>query len=164
MIKGADENGLKCSPWKTVCFPILLHRVLFPSLSLDLNELDVLVRDEHNFVGVIFDNNLTFAPHFNKLKHMCLRTADILQILSYKLGVRIKNHLAPLQCTWKNQAGLWCSCVWVPTTIWFENVRPCPSPGSPSGYLCFPHIPRCQPLCAVGTDISCKSKAWPELY
>lgn len=68
---------------KMVGVPFLLCPKLFPSPSLQLDGVDVLVRNWHKCLGVIFDKELMFVPHLNILKQECLKSADISTVLSH---------------------------------------------------------------------------------
>ena len=61
--KWADENGFKFSQTKTVCNLRKLHH----EPTLTLNGLAIPVVQEHKFLGVIFDNKLSFIPHISNI-------------------------------------------------------------------------------------------------
>lgn len=83
MSKWADENGFTFSPEKTVCVPFSLRRGLSLDPSLHLNHINIPVHQEHKFLGIILDKKLTFVPHLKELKRKCLKSSNILKVLSH---------------------------------------------------------------------------------
>lgn len=83
MSKWADENGFRFSPEKTVCVHFSLRRGLSLEPSLQLNSISVPVKQEHKFLGVVFDKKLTFLAHIKELKKKCLQASNILKVLSH---------------------------------------------------------------------------------
>ena len=57
-------------------------RKLHPELTLTLNGLAIPVVQEHKFLGVIFDNKLSFIPHIKYLKARCLKALNLLKVVS----------------------------------------------------------------------------------
>ena len=51
-----------------------------PELFLDKTPLKVV--PEAKFLGLIFDNKLSFIPHIKQLKVKCLKALDLLKIVS----------------------------------------------------------------------------------
>ena len=80
--KWADENGFKFSQTKTVCMHFCSLRKLHPEPTLTLNDLAIPVVQEHKFLGVIFDNKLSFIPHIKYLKARCLKALNLLKVVS----------------------------------------------------------------------------------
>lgn len=62
------ENGFKISKTKSVHFCQLKKLHNNPTLKLENEEMPVV--QQHKFLGIIFDNKLTFRPHINHLKTM----------------------------------------------------------------------------------------------
>ena len=78
-----SNNGFKFSTSKTVCMHSCNQRKHFaePSISVDKNPIKVVT--EAKFLGVIFDQTLTYSSHVNYLKTNCLRALDILKVLGH---------------------------------------------------------------------------------
>ena len=83
MSKWADKYGFTFSPEKTVSVPFSLRRGLSPDPSLHLYSIDIPVKQEHKFLGVILDKKLTFIPHLKDLKRKCLSSSNVLKVLSH---------------------------------------------------------------------------------
>ena len=73
----ATENGFKFSKTKTQC----VHFCQIRQLHLDPH-LTIPVVSEAKFLGLLFDNKLSFIPHIKALKAKCLKALDILKVLS----------------------------------------------------------------------------------
>ena len=75
--KWADENGLKFCKTKTVCLHFRnLRRLHYdPVLKIDNNAIPVV--KETKFLGIVFDNNLSFIPH---LKHFRTKSLKALKL------------------------------------------------------------------------------------
>ena len=80
--KWADENGFKFSQTKTVSMQFCNLRKLHHEPTLTLNGLAIPVVQEHKFLGVIFDNKLSFIPHIKYLKARCLKALNLLKVVS----------------------------------------------------------------------------------
>ena len=80
--KWADENGFKFSQTKTVSMHFCNLRKLHHEPTLTLNGLAIPVVQEHKFLGVIFDNKLSFIPHIKYLKARCLKALNLLKVVS----------------------------------------------------------------------------------
>ena len=80
--KWADENGFKFSQSKTVSMHFCNLRKLHHEPTLTLNGLAIPVVQEHKFLGVIFDNKLSFIPHIKYLKARCLKALNLLKVVS----------------------------------------------------------------------------------
>ena len=78
----ATENGFKFSKTKTQCvqFCQIRHLHLDPHLTIYGNPIPVV--SEAKFLGLLFDNKLSFIPHIKDLKAKCLKALDILKVLS----------------------------------------------------------------------------------
>ena len=81
--KWVEENGFKFSTSKTEC--IHFHRkrshVLKPCLSLKNGRIKV--SKEVKFLGIIFDEKLTFLPHIKYLRKSCQKGLNCLKIISH---------------------------------------------------------------------------------
>ena len=53
----------------------------WPELALDGFPIPIV--EQTKFLGLIFDQHLTFKPHIQQLKTKCLRVLDLLKILSH---------------------------------------------------------------------------------
>jgi len=68
----ADTNGFKFTSSKTVCMHFCRLRSAHPNPELTLNGTLIPVVEQTKFLGVIFDNKLTFLPHIRYLKEKCV--------------------------------------------------------------------------------------------
>lgn len=82
--KWADENGFRFSAEKTVCVPFSLRRGISLDPALEINRTPIVVKAEHKFLGIIFDKKLNFNSHLQQLKQKCLKSLNILKVLSHK--------------------------------------------------------------------------------
>ena len=65
-----------------------------PSLSLYGSNIKTATRVK--FLGVLFDNRLSYAPHIKQLKTDCQRPLDLLRLLSHKTWGADQNTLLHL--------------------------------------------------------------------
>ena len=86
--KWCNENGFKFSKKKTVCMHFChLHKLhQDPSLFLDGDQLPVV--EEHKYLGLIFDRNLSFIPHINYLKAKCKKHLIYSRLFHIMTGVQ----------------------------------------------------------------------------
>ena len=82
--KWCVENGFKFSPSKSVCVHFHKKRCTLPEPNLSLNGKKIKVVRETRFLGVIFDQKLTFIPHMKTLKTKCLKALDIIKVVSHQ--------------------------------------------------------------------------------
>ena len=77
-----NENGFKFSPTKTNCVHFTKKRnaALQPNLCLNGQKIPVVA--ESKFLGVIFDNKLTFIPHIEYLKAKCQKALNLLRVVA----------------------------------------------------------------------------------
>ena len=78
----ADENGFHFSKSKTVCMHFCNKRKLHPDPTLLLDGTALPVVEETKFLGLIFDNKLSFKPHINYLRNKCLKALNLLKVVS----------------------------------------------------------------------------------
>ena len=78
-----DTNGFKFSSAKTVCIHFCKLRKQHPEPCLLLNGSPVPVVEEAKFLGVIFDNKLSFLPHIRQLKNKCTKALNLLRVLAH---------------------------------------------------------------------------------
>ncbi|GBN20509.1 RNA-directed DNA polymerase from mobile element jockey, partial [Araneus ventricosus] len=82
MTDWASTNGFIFSPQKTVCVHFCRRRGLHPDPDFQLNGSPILIVQETKFLGIIFDTKLTFRSHIKHLKTKCIRTLNIMKVLS----------------------------------------------------------------------------------
>ena len=80
--KWCVENGFKFSQTKYVCVHFHNKRSHLPEPELTLNGKKISVVRETKFLGVTFDQKLTFIPHMKALKTRCLKALDIIKVVS----------------------------------------------------------------------------------
>ena len=80
--KWCVENGFKFSQTKSVCVHFHNKRSHLPEPELTLNGKKISVMRETKFLGVTFDQKLTFIPHMKALKTRCLKALDIIKVVS----------------------------------------------------------------------------------
>ncbi|MCG7877158.1 MAG: reverse transcriptase domain-containing protein [Candidatus Thiodiazotropha endolucinida] len=78
----ATENGFKFSKTKTQCVHFCQIRKLHLDPNLTIYGSQIPVVTEAKFLGLLFDNKLSFIPHIKALKAKCLKALDILKVLS----------------------------------------------------------------------------------
>jgi ribonuclease HI len=79
----ANENGFKFSTSKTVCVHFCRQRGLHPDPELTLYGAPIPVVTQVKFLGIIFDNKLTFEPHIKQLKQKCQKALTLLRVISH---------------------------------------------------------------------------------
>lgn len=84
LVKWSHENGFTFSPEKTVCVPFTRVRGIHPDPALKISGQDLVVKSEHKFLGLIFDRTLTFSSHIKNLKVKCIKSLNLLKILSHR--------------------------------------------------------------------------------
>ena len=80
--KWCTENGFKFSQSKTVCVHFHNKRGILYEPNLNLNGKNIKVVKETKFLGLIFDQKLSFLPHLKALKTRCLKALDIIKVVS----------------------------------------------------------------------------------
>ena len=78
----ATENGFKFSKTKTQCVHFCQIRQLHLDPHLTIYGSPIPVVSETKFLGLLFDNKLSFIPHIKALKAKCLKALDIIKVLS----------------------------------------------------------------------------------
>ena len=81
--KWVTDNGFKFSTSKTVCIHFHRKRGLLAEPSLFLNKSPIKTKTEAKFLGIIFDQKLSFIPHIKDLKQKCLKAMNILRVLGH---------------------------------------------------------------------------------
>ena len=79
----ADTNGFKFSSSKTVCMPFCRLRSAHPNPELTLNGTLIPVVEQTKFLGVIFNNKLTFLPDIRYLKEKCVKSLNLLRVVAH---------------------------------------------------------------------------------
>jgi ribonuclease HI len=79
--KWVSENGFKFSIAKTESIHFHNQRGLFPPPSLFLNNNPIKSSTQVKFLGIIFDQKLSFLPHIKYLKASCLKALNILKVV-----------------------------------------------------------------------------------
>ncbi|GBN15389.1 hypothetical protein AVEN_233919-1 [Araneus ventricosus] len=82
MTDWASKNGFVFSPQKTVCLHFCRRRGLHPDPEFQLNGSPIPIVQETKFLGIVFDRKLTFRSHIKHLKTKCIRTLNIMKVLS----------------------------------------------------------------------------------
>ena len=72
----ATENGFKFSETKTHCVHFCQIRQLHLDPHLTIYGIPIPVVREAKFLGLLFDNKLSFIPHIKALKAKCLKALD----------------------------------------------------------------------------------------
>ena len=81
----SQSCGLSFSPSKTVAMHICRKQNCTKIVNtLTMNGTPLLTKENHKFLGLTFDNSLTWRPHITNLKKSCHKTLDLLKHLSYK--------------------------------------------------------------------------------
>ena len=78
----ATENGFKFSKTKIQCVHFCQLRGLHPDPVLNIYGSPIPVGEEAKFLGLLFDKKLSFIPHIKALKAKCLKSLDVLKVLS----------------------------------------------------------------------------------
>ena len=82
--KWSNENGFRFSTTKTVCIHFCNKRRIHPEPVLLLNQQPIPIVTESKFLGVIFDKKLSFIPHLQNLRTKCMKTLNLLKVVSHK--------------------------------------------------------------------------------
>ena len=79
----STKNGFKFSKSKTVAMHFCNKRNLHPDPELSLENTPIPVVTETKFLGIIFDNKLSFKPHIKYLKQKCQSSLNLLKVVSH---------------------------------------------------------------------------------
>lgn len=80
--KWADENGFRLSPQESTCILFTNKIGIVPDPGIELCGTTLAVCAEQKFLGIILDSKLTFIPQIKYLKVKCLKTMNLLKLLS----------------------------------------------------------------------------------
>ncbi len=79
----ADNNGFRFSKSKTVCMHFCCKRTVHFDPSLKLYNSEIPVVSEAKFLGLIFDNKLSFKSHICYVKKKCLKAMNLLRVVAH---------------------------------------------------------------------------------
>ena len=79
----ASHNGFKFSKSKTQCVHFCQLRKVHNDPELYLYGSLIPVVEDFKFLGILFDRKLSFIPHIKYLKAKCLKTLNLLKVLSH---------------------------------------------------------------------------------
>ena len=81
--KWITQNGFKFSVDKTVCVHFHRQRNLYQEPRITMNNKNIKVSPTAKFLGLTFDNKLTFIPHIRELRLCCQKALDILRVVGH---------------------------------------------------------------------------------
>lgn len=81
--KWANENAFAVNVDKTVCVSFNKSKSVQPAPCIKINGSPICVKNEHKFLGLIFDSRMSFIPHIKALNLNCLKTMNLLKMLSH---------------------------------------------------------------------------------
>jgi ribonuclease HI len=82
IVKWTEHNGFTLSTSKTNLVHFCRKRGVHPDPSIYFAGNNIKIVNEIKFLGVIFDNKLTFRPHVLYLRKKCERSLNLLKVLS----------------------------------------------------------------------------------
>ena len=77
-----DTNGFKFSATKTVCVHFCKLQKTHPDPVLLLNGSPIPIVEQAKFLGLIFDQKLTFVPHLKYLRQKCMKALNLIWVTS----------------------------------------------------------------------------------
>ncbi|WP_353803219.1 hypothetical protein, partial [Acinetobacter baumannii] len=77
-----SQNGFKFSEAKTECIHFSQHRGIIQDPTILLNKTPIKAVKQVKFLGVIFDQKLSFIPHLKILKTKCQQACNLLKVIS----------------------------------------------------------------------------------
>lgn len=77
-----DRNGFQFSDTKTECTHFTRKRGIIADPNIILKGSPIKVSTSVRFLGIIFDQKLSFLPHIKELKTSCLKVLNILKVIS----------------------------------------------------------------------------------
>ena len=81
--KWARENGYKFSKSKTKCVHFCSLRKMHNDPLLKIDDSEIPVVNEYKFLGIIFDEKLSFIPHIKYLKNKSTRAQQLLPVVAH---------------------------------------------------------------------------------
>ena len=80
--KWCNKNGFELSEEKTKCIHFCRRRNLHPDPELYIKNKLIPISDNIKYLGVILDTKLSFKPHIQYIRDKCLKSLNILKVLS----------------------------------------------------------------------------------
>ena len=90
----ATSNGFKFTKSKTQCVHYCQLRKQHDDPVLHLYGSPFPGVEESNFLGILFDRQLSFIPHIKYLKAKCFKTLNLLKCFPIRLGVQTELHFS----------------------------------------------------------------------
>ena len=87
-------------------------RKLHPDPLLTLNKINIPIVTETKFLGLFFDNKLSYIPHLKYLRAKCLKSMNLLRIVAHKDWGGDSQTVKFVQMSHQIQTRLWLDCVW----------------------------------------------------
>ena len=88
-----DRKGFRFSTTKTVAMHFCRVRGIHPDPDLYMYGQRIACKEETRFLGLLFDNKLTWGPHLKDLKVRCLQAMNVLRVLSHTSWGADRKHL-----------------------------------------------------------------------
>ena len=83
ILQWAETHGLRFSPLKTVAMHFCRLRGAHPDPDLYLKNQRISCVEENRFLGLIFDNRLTWMPHLRHIKAAGMKVISLLRVLAH---------------------------------------------------------------------------------
>ena len=83
VVKWTETRGFKFSTSKTVVMHFCRVRGVYPDPDLYINGIRIPCVPSTKFLGLTFDSKMTWLPHIKDLKARCLKSLDLLKVLSH---------------------------------------------------------------------------------
>ena len=96
VIKWGEQHGFKFSFSKSVVMHFCRLRGVHPDPDLYIHDQRISCVEQTRFLGLIFDNRLSWVPHLKDLKNRCMKALDILRVLSHVSWGADRNQLLHL--------------------------------------------------------------------
>ena len=96
IVDWAAKHGFRFSTSKTVAMHFCRLRGVHPDPDLYLYGQRISCVEETRFLGLIFDSRLTWDSHIKNLKMKCMKSIDILKVLSHTRWGADRQHLLHL--------------------------------------------------------------------
>ena len=96
VIRWGEKRGFKFSFSKSVVVHFCRIRGVHPDPDLYMHGQRISCVEETRFLGLIFDNRLTWVPHLKDLKNKCMNALNILRVLSHVSWGADRQHLLHL--------------------------------------------------------------------
>ena len=116
----ATNNGFKFSKSKTQCLHFCQSRKQHDDPVFTLYGSPIPVVQEYKYLGLIFDKKLSFIPHIKYLKAKCLKSLNILKVLSHTTWGADRTTLTIISIFDTFKTRLWIHCLWIGKKILFS--------------------------------------------